>query len=136
MLSHKNKYILYLVLINGLLAILLSVFGKIIFEDIRPILGIAVAITMFFLYELFAIFIMEKKSKVLPPRKLVNLFYGLKVGKIILSLVFLTVYAFTVKIEFKPFLGAFIILYFIFLLFDTLYLLGREKTYKMKQVKE
>ena len=135
MLSHKNKYILYLVLINGLLAILLFGYGKVIFENIHPVLGIAAAMTMFFLFEIFVMFIIEKKSKILTSRKLVNLFFGLKAGKIVLSLVFMAVYAFTVKIEFKPFLGAFIVLYFIFLLFDTFYLLGREKGFKKKQVK-
>lgn len=135
MVSHRNKYILYLVSLNGILTVLLVFYWKVIFEDARSMVGIAFALVLFFLYELFVILFTESKSQTISPRQSVNLFLGFKAGKIILSLLFLAVYAILVKAELKRFIGVFLVLYFIYLLFDTVYLTRREKNLKTKQYK-
>jgi hypothetical protein len=132
MLAHKNKYIYYLVLLNGLLASLLVIEGKMIFIDARPLTAIAIALVMFFIYELFVIWYMENKSKSITARQSVNVFLGIKMGKIILSLLFIAVYALVVKVELKYFVLVFLALYFIYLFFDTIYLASREKENKKK----
>jgi hypothetical protein len=86
-----------------------------------------VAIAFFFLYEVMVILLTEKKKKTLTPRQSINLFLGLKVGTIILSLAFIAIYALAVKVEMKRFALVFIGLYFIYLLFDTAYLAKKEK---------
>ena len=135
MSSHKIKYILSLMFLNGLLIILLVSKGNLIFENNRSIAGIAMAIVMFFIVEMFVILYTERKSKTISSRQTVNLFLGIKAGKIILSLLFIVIYAVFVKVEIKRFIGVFLALYLIYLLFDTVYLLSREKNLKMKQFK-
>ena len=140
MLSHKNKYILYLSALNGLLITLLIVWGKIIFYYGQSIGGIAMVIALFFLYELFVILFTEKISKAINSRQSVNLFLAFKAGKIILSLLFIAIYAAIVKVELRRFILVFIILYFIYLLFDTVYLVSREKKnkkeYHLKEIEK
>lgn len=131
----KNKYISYLVILNGVLTTMLLSFRNTIFGDIRPLMGIAFAMALFLLYETFVIVFTEKKSETITPRQSINLFLGLKVGKIILSLLFIAVYAITVKVELKQFILIFVILYIIYLLFDTIYLANREKELKIKKLK-
>ncbi|MCL1932512.1 MAG: hypothetical protein FWF53_01670 [Candidatus Azobacteroides sp.] len=135
MISHKNKYILYLAILNGMLTVLLILYWKVIFEDVRSMVGITFALVLFFLYELFVILFTETKGETVSPRQSVNLFLGFKAGKIILSLLFLAVYAIIVKVEIKRFIGIFLVLYLIYLLFDTVYLASREKSLKTKQYK-
>ena len=132
MLSHKNTYILCLVFLNVILAGLLVIEWQVIFEDVRSMMGIMVALVVFFLYELFVILFTEHKSKTMNQRQSVNLILGFKVGKFILSLLFIAVYAVVVKAEIKRFIGVFLVLYFIYLLFDTIYLTSREKNNKKK----
>jgi hypothetical protein len=79
------------------------------------------------LYEITAILTIEKKRKTVTPRQSVNLFLVLKVGKIILSLFFVMAYALAVKIDVKRFALVFAALYFVYLLFDTIYLAKNEK---------
>lgn len=122
-----NKYILYLILLNTVLSTSLILFWKSIFAGVQPFVWTAAAMSFFFLYEVIVILITEKKRKTITPRQSVNLFLGLKVGKIFLSLVFVTIYALAVKIEVKRFVLIFVLLYFIYLLFDTIYLAKKEK---------
>jgi hypothetical protein len=94
-----------------------------------PFVWMGIAIALLFLYELMVILITGKKSDVFTPRQSVNLFLGLKVGKIVLALLFVAVYAIAVKIELKRFVLVFVGLYFIYLLFDTIYLTRRERKF-------
>jgi hypothetical protein len=105
----------------------LILFGKWVFTNSRPLVGISTALVFFFLYEIAVILITKKKSRTITPRQSVNLFLGLKAGKMLLSLIFVTVYALAVKIEVKRFVLVFIAVYFIYLLFDTFYLARNEK---------
>ena len=135
MLSHKNKYILYLAILNGILTVLLILYGRVIFEDTRSMIGITFALVLFLFCEFFIILFTETKGETVSARQSVNLLLGFKAGKIILSLLFLAVYAIIVKVEIKRFIGVFLALYLIYLLFDTIYLTNREKSLKTKQYK-
>jgi F0F1-type ATP synthase assembly protein I len=135
MLSQKNKYFLFLILLNGLLVTLLIFQGRTTFEDIRPIFGLAAAMAMFLFYELFFILFAERKRKSLNARQLVNYLLAFKSGKVLLTLLFIAIYAIFVKVELKKFAVAFIILYFIYLILNTVYLANPEKDNK-KEIKE
>ena len=135
MLSHKSKYILALVVLNCLLTALLVVYWKFIFEDVHSIMGITFALIMFFLYEAFVILFTETKYQTVTPRQSINLFLGFKAGKIILSLLFIVIYAAIVKVEFLRFLLVFVVLYLIYLVFDTIYLVSREKKKKQNKLR-
>ena len=133
--SYKTKYIFYLALLNGLLTTVLIISWTSVFEYGRSMGGIALAMAMFFLYELFVILFTEAKYKTISPRQSINLFLGFKAGKIILSLLFIVIYVSIVKVERMRFIMVFIALYLIYLLFDTIYLVTREKSIKKKQYK-
>jgi hypothetical protein len=128
MVSLKNKYVTYLIVISTVLTICLINYWEVIFMDVKPYIWTEIAIALFLLYETMVILITDKKSKTTTPRQSVNLFLGLKVGKMILSLLFVTVYAIAVKTELKRFVLVFVALYFIYLLFDTIYLAKRTKS--------
>ena len=132
--AYKLKSIFYLALLNVVLAILLVTLGNFIFGHVYPVVGIMMAIIMFFFYELFVIMFTENKGKTLSARQSVNLILGVKTGKIILSLLFVAIYAAAVNIEMKRFIMVFLALYFIYLLFDTFYLTSREKDIKAKEL--
>ena len=135
MWSYKTKYILYLAALNCLLTVLLLCCWTSVFEYGRSMGGIVLAMAMFFLYELFVIIFTENKGETISPRQSVNLFLGFKAGKIILSLLFIAIYLSVVKVERMRFIMAFVALYLIYLLFDTIYLVTREKSIKKKQYK-
>ena len=132
MMSHKNTYILSLAILNVILAVLLFGGWRLVFEDTPPMLWMVVVLVMFFLYELFVILFTEIKIKNISPRQSINIFLGFKAGKIVLSLLFIAIYAIVFKVELKRFIMIFLILYFIYLLFDTVYLASREKDNKRK----
>jgi len=102
---------------------------------------IVIAMAMFFLYELVVILFTEAKYKTITPRQSVNLFIASKAGKIILSLLFIAIYLSIVKVERMRFFMVFAALYFIYLLFDTIYLVNRAKSiekeqYKLKEIEK
>jgi hypothetical protein len=105
-----------------------------LFPDMRPFGWTIGAIIFLSFYELITIWITDKKGNTISARQSVNLLMGLKVGKILLSLFFILIYSVTVKIEMKHFVLVFLALYLIYLLFDTLYLMSREKEAKKKKL--
>jgi len=130
MKSQKNKYIYYLNVLNGLLVALFILYWREIFEDSRSMLAIVCTLTVFLIYEAFVIMFTESKSDSLSQRQSINLFMGFKVGKILLSLLIIAIYAAVVKVELKNFIMVFVTLYFIYLIFDTFYFFNREKDKK------
>ena len=135
MLSYKSKYISYLIAMNAILAAILIEGGNILFKYGRSIGGIALAMAMFFLFELFVILFTEKKYKTINAQQSITLFLGFKAVKIIISLLFIAIYAILVKVDLKRFVLVFVALYFIYLLFDTVYLMSREKNAKKNSTK-
>ena len=130
MKSLGTKYILRLAAVTIALIVIL-----IKFPDIAPFGWTIGAIIFLFLCELANILITERKRDTISARQSVNLVLGLKVGKILLSLLFLLIYWITVRMEIKRFSLVFLTLYLIYLVFDTFYLMGKEKEIKRKNYK-
>lgn len=126
-MSKIQKYSMGLALMTGILIMGLKVLQNRLFTG-EIVFYWAIGACLFFcIYEWIAIKIVETKSKTVSSRQSVNLFMGLKVGKILLSLFFVMIYVFMVKIEVMRFVIVFVALYLIFLVFDTIYLVSREK---------
>jgi hypothetical protein len=130
MLPFKYKCLLYLVLLNSVLITVLISFWDVLFADVIPYIWTEIALALLFIYETLTIWVTDAKRKTLKPNQSVNLFLGLKVGKIILALLFISIYALAIKIEVKRFVLVFMAIYFVYLLFDTLFLLAGEKAAK------
>ena len=126
----KYSYTIYIVVLCTALTLLLVSFGNQIFENGISIKGTGAAIALFSFLEIITNWFIEIKNKTLNPRQSVNFFLGIKVGKILLTLMFAAIYAITVKVEQKRFFVVFLILYLVYLLADTIYLTRREKRLK------
>jgi hypothetical protein len=130
MQAFANKFILYLILLSTTLNVGMFWLRDNIFNDVRPYVMAEVAIAAFFLYEIMVILLTGKKISRFTPAQSVNLLLGLKAGKMLLLLLFILVYFIAVKIEWMHFVATLVSLYFIYLLFDTVYLLANEKKKK------
>ena len=128
---HKIKYIFLLIALSVLLYILIYFGGGFVFDEPRSLIGVAAAVLLLVFFELFVIFHSDRKSKSMRKTQSVNLIMGYKTARILISIIFLAVYAFAIKIEVKRFIVVFLALYLIFLLFDTVYLVKREKLLKI-----
>jgi L-asparagine transporter-like permease len=125
-----------LALMTGILIICLKMLQNKLFTY-EAVFYWAVGVCLFLcIYEWIMIKVVEAKKKTVSPRQSVNLFMGFKVGKILLSVFFMTIYAIAVKIELKRFVMVFVTLYLIYLVFDTFYLVYREKETKKINIKE
>lgn len=102
----------------------------VLFPNVAPVGWTIGAVAFFFLYELATVLITDKKANTVSSRQSVNLFMGFKVGKILLSLFFVLIYWIAVKTEIKNFLMFFLALYLIYMVFETIYLMRREKKQK------
>jgi len=136
MLSIKNSYLLFLVVLCIVLTIVLIAYGNLIFKELITIKVAGAAIGMFTFFEIFTVLFIENKSKKQSPRQSINVLLGMKVGKTLLTLLFFIICAFAVNIELRHFIVFFIILYFIYLFCDTIYLTRREKQLKETVKKE
>jgi hypothetical protein len=130
MWSEKYTYSLILFVLSGALTTLLILYGNAVFTELLPIKGTGMAIVVFTLVELFSLWLLESKNGKQAPRQSVNILLGLKVGKMMIALLFIAVYAIAVRVELKRFIIVFMGLYFIYLIFNTLYLTHREKRLK------
>jgi hypothetical protein len=124
-MTRYNKYILYLALLSAACAAAWAGLGERVCNQATPRWPTYAAIAFFFLYELATIWVVEKKGRVFTPRRFVNIFMGLKAARIVLSLLFVAAYVLAGGAEAKGFALVFAALYFIYLLFDTLYLMTR-----------
>lgn len=84
------------------------------------------------IYECFTIFVVNKSMASENPRRQLNVYLATKVGRIFLALLYAVVYLFAVKQEIKIFVLVFVLIYFVYLLFDTLLLTSWEKEMKKK----
>ena len=134
--STKSKFISGLFLLTTILVGSLIHFWNVFFDDVRLCFWVFSAIIIFFLYEMIVVALIGKKSKTLTAKQSINFFLGLKVGKIIISLLFIGVFIIAVNVELKRFILVFISLYLVYLLFDTLYLACWEKELKNKKTIE
>ncbi|MDR0796566.1 MAG: hypothetical protein LBE79_11065 [Tannerella sp.] len=130
MLSTKNSYLFFLVVLCSALTILSITYGDMIFDELLPIKGIVAAIGMFTILEMLSVWFLESRSRKQNPRQSVNILLGLKVGKMLLALLFILIYALAGQVEIRRFTVAFLVLYLIYLFSNTTYLSLREKGLK------
>lgn len=125
---NKTKTVLIVILITltGILLTAGAIFPHVFIKSTVH-LWINISLLFFFAIELTTILIIFKPDKNANTHQSVNIFMGLKAGKILLSLCFITIYLLVIKIETKRFLTVFIILYLIFLILETVFLLKRQK---------
>jgi hypothetical protein len=132
--EHKSKiaFIGLSVLTCLLLIILNRLQTKLFVEEIPLdyLFGICIFL---FAYELSTLIIVNKKVKTDNPRQIVTLYMLLKGVKIFLFLAALVIYVSVVKIETKRFVLVAVALYFIYLLFDTFFLMTTEKKLKRNE---
>jgi hypothetical protein len=126
-MNRVQKYSIGLALMTSVLIAGLKAFQNKLFAGESIFYGAAGACLFFGIYEWITIWIVEAKDKTVSPRQSINLFMGLKGGKILLSVFFVMIYALTEKTEMMRFVIIFVVLYLIFLAFDTIYLVCREK---------
>jgi uncharacterized protein (DUF58 family) len=74
--------------------------------------------------------VIETKRKTVSAKQLVNIYLAVKTGRILLSLIAVAVYALAFRVELKQFILFFVVIYFIYLLFDTWYLTRQERKLK------
>ena len=130
MLSIKNSYLLFIVVLSAVLSILLITYGTVVFKELITVKATGAAIGMFAGFEILVVLFIESKSKTQTPRQSVNVLLGVKVGKTLLTLLFFLIYVFAVHVELERFIIVFLILYFIYLFSNTIYLTRREKRLK------
>ncbi|MDR1562219.1 MAG: hypothetical protein LBS54_03900 [Dysgonamonadaceae bacterium] len=121
-----------LILVLGLL---LNNFRDELFANSEPYWWCQAGILFLTFYELAVVFIIDKKYKSVSPRQSINLLMGLKIGRILFSGFFVISYLAVVKLETKRFMLVFLTIYLIFLVFDTLFIISRERKAK-KQIKK
>jgi hypothetical protein len=129
-MNKAQKYSIVLTLMVAILIFCLKTLQDKLFSH-EIVLNWTVGACLFlWIYEWITIKIVEAKNKTVSPRQSINLFMGLKVGKILLSVFFIMIYSLSVKVEMMRFVMVFMGLYLIFLVFDTIYLVSREKEAK------
>ena len=133
MLAVRHRYTIYLIVICAILTALLFTFGNRLFADVYSVKGIALSIAIFTAIEIFIVWFMEVKSEKLTQPQMINFLMGTKVVKILIALLLIAIYAFTVKTRQTSFYVVFLGTYLVFLLFNTFYLTSREKRLKTKQ---
>jgi len=127
----KTTFILTLVALTVILFAAGAMFPQ-IFISATVHLWINISLLLFFVIELVMILIIFKPDTKNRPSQSVTIFMGLKVGKMLLSICFITIYILSIKIENKRFLTVFILLYLIYLILETIFLMKRQKLNKLQ----
>ena len=117
-----------------IIGMILSRLGSLISHELSYALYIGFVLLS--VYEVVVVIIVNKYANQDNPRKLVNAYLATKVGRIFLALVYAMGYVLIVKEEIKTFVLVFVLIYFIFLLFDTLLLTSWEKNIKKEKERE
>jgi hypothetical protein len=128
--SHIKKYCSILCGIICLLLIALVSWREKLFLDTPPYYWMTGIMLVVFFYEFNSIIMITKKTRTASPKQIVSLYMLLKGVKIFLFLAALIVYTLVVKVETKRFVLVAVAIYFIFLLFDTFFLISTEKRMK------
>lgn len=124
------KWITALCILTVVVIAVFVIFKGFLFQLESTYFWIVSSVVFYYIYELFTIITVDKKKRTLKSGQVVNLYMALKVLKIFLSLIISLSYIFLVKVEVKRFILLFVLVYFIFLLFDTIYLARGEKKLK------
>lgn len=125
-----GQWISYLALLWVAMNTVVFVGNKYLFHEDGMAIPLLFAPCFFFLYELMVILVVESQKKKVKPSMLVNIYMGLKVGRTLLSLLYVFICHKLVEGNMKRFVLLFVAIYLIYLLFDTLYLAKGEKVLK------
>ncbi|MCL2596779.1 MAG: hypothetical protein FWD66_03790 [Paludibacter sp.] len=127
----KTIFIIILIVLTGILFAAGETF-PLLFINPTVHLWTNISLLLFFVVELVIILLIFKPDQNVRPAQTVNTFMGIKVGKILLSICFIAIYILAIKTEIERFLTIFIILYFIYLILETIFLLKRQKLNKLQ----
>ncbi len=130
----KAKYITFLISFLLILGAGIGALLYYVFPQFYPQWYILILIYFLFV-EVVIIYIIDAGSKKLDQRKLVNLYMSTRVGKVILSLVFIGVYSLAVKTGIKNFALVFMLFYLFSIAFETWYFINIERRIKAKNEK-
>jgi hypothetical protein len=103
-----------------------------VFTHIESWIWLAMLFLFLLAYAALTVVIVNKKKKTATAQKLTMLYMVLKVIPILVFIGIFIAYRLIVKIEIKQFAIGAVAIYFIYLLFDTLFLLFTEKQMKKK----
>jgi len=130
----NNRYLVGLIALSGVLIVVLLLLRSYLSGDAGTFLWICSAVALLGFCELPVVLVGGGRS--LTARQSVNRFLSLKVVKVLASLLFVLLYLLTSGAGAKPFLPAFAAIYLVYLAFDTIYLMNREKQEKNKKTDE
>ena len=102
------------------------------FTHIEPWIWLAILLVFLLAYGALTVTIVNRKKKTISARRQVMLYMTLRVVRLLVYASIILVYATVVKIEIQRFVIAATLLFFIYLLFDTLFLAFTEKKMKKK----
>jgi hypothetical protein len=103
-----------------------------IFTHIESQLWLAGIFLFLLLYAGLTVAIVNKKKRSVSAARLATVYMALKVFRLLVFVGIVLTYMLTVKIEIKRFVLAAVVIYFIYLLFDTWFLTYSEKQLKKK----
>ena len=103
-----------------------------LFSHIEPWVWLTILFSFLLAHSIVMIVIVNKKKKTMTARQLVTLYMALIGVRLLLFVVIIMTYLLVVKIEIRPFVLTATVIYFAYLLFDTLFLTFTEKQMKKK----
>jgi len=103
-----------------------------LFTHIEPWIWLTVLFTFLLVHAVLTVIFVNKKKKTANSQKLTMLYLALEVVRVLVFIGIVLAYLLVVKIETKRFALWAIVIYFIYLLFGTLFLLFTEKQMKKK----
>jgi hypothetical protein len=101
-----------------------------IFTHIEPWIWLAGIFLFLLLYAGLTVAVVNKKKRSVSAGRLASVYMALKVFRLLIFIGIVLTYMLTVKIEIKRFVLAAVVLYFVYLLFDTWFLTYSEKRLK------
>ena len=105
---------------------------SVLFTHIEPWIWLAALLVFLLAYAASTVVIINKKKKTATAQQITMLYMALKAVRMLIFIGIVLVYLLVVKIEAKWFAMGAIALYFIYLVFDTLFLSFTEKQMKKK----
>ena len=130
----RTKFILLLISFILLFGTGIGAFFYYLFPQFYPQWYTLIPVFFFFV-GLSLIFTVDIGSKKLEQKKLVNLYMSTRVVKIILSLVFMGIYALVVKTGIKNFVLVFMLFYLFSIAFETYFFINIERRLKARNEK-
>lgn len=136
MKTKKNiSFVVVLSIVSVLAIVLLIVFEEHLFALRTPFVWSLCLIAGLFFFEIATMLIVDKKMKGSDQKQIAYTYMILKGLKIFLFLFIVVLYFMTVKIEVRQFVLAAVVIYFVYLVLDTMWLYAIEKEKKKEKIK-